>query len=170
MQLRPKVGGRLCNCSLSPARRPWANRPQTLPAAAGVHWLGARPRGAVPPSGSGIVRGHGGPQQPKRLISPSRPREWHLRPWLREEGATASGGVETCSGGAKRFQALGPGLTNEVPGAAVAPPLPPRDSWIGCWCGLSPATPPPQFEVPVSRPVCRPFWFSVDFFSTPSYN
>lgn len=85
--------------------------------------------------------GHGGPQHPERLILPSRPREWHLRPWLREEGATASGGVETWSGGAKRFQALGPGLTNEVPGAAVAPPLPPRDSWIGCWCGLSPATP-----------------------------
>lgn len=53
-------------------------------------------------------------------------------------------GMGTHSAEAERVRALSNGLSSADPGVALAPPLPPRNSWIGCWCGISPATSPPN--------------------------
>lgn len=88
-----------------------------------------------------------GPQLPGWLISPSRPWGWHLGPFLRQEDAA---GTDARARAAERVPARSAEQRSGDCRAALAPPLPPRDSWIGCWCGLSLAT--PFFSTRSSRP------------------
>lgn len=85
----------------------------------------------------------------------------------RSDGLGRGGDVERRS---EAVSGAGPGADQRGPGGGCgsSSSSPGQLDWLLVWA--LPRHPPPQFEVPGSRPVCRPFWFSVDFFSTPSYN
>lgn len=155
-----------CKRSLSPNPRPWASDPgagpQTLAAVVGAHRPGAWPWGAVPRGGSERTE-QGGPQPPGRLLSPSLPWGWHPRPCLRGVAAAVvdsrGPAVEEVGAAARdetvRSPADGPGSSSSSPGQL---------DWLLAWD--RPRHPLTQYEVPASRPFCRPFRFSVVSFSS----